>query len=142
MVFLHHRFDWDRKKCFRTDKLSHIKAASGLYMGTRRRTASKQSRLRYGLAKKQNLRSLHCFSFPQKAWSAFRGPRKSQDFKGRGATKRKHRYLQRKYDISVSCDEERRSLFKTQGIKTEEIRRMTNFLFKFIFLFYIMVMLY
>ena len=36
---------------------------------------------------------------------------------------------------------ERRGLFKTQGFKTEEIREMTNFLLKFIFLFYITVII-
>ena len=36
---------------------------------------------------------------------------------------------------------ERRSLFETQGFKTEEIRQMTNFFLKVMFLFYIVIII-
>ena len=100
LSFLHPLANGDRKKCFRTDKLSQT---AGLGYPKAYDVKTKQTSLQFCFGSKT---FAHCFIFPspQKAQSAFRGPRKSQDFKGKRSNQATTSYLHRKCDISDCCD--------------------------------------
>ena len=96
---------------------------------TRRRTPSKQSRLRYSFAicAKLSLITLF-FLLPKKHGLLFGAPESRKTLRGRGATERPRQHLFYKCDISDSCDDREAKFVRSKKTyKRRKIERIRFF---------------